>query len=123
MEIAEAMVREKSWRESPKIRPAPNVAKMVAATLATRVQQLEEQLAAMQRLVVGRQVLIRRGNPDRGPETGPGFGRQIAAVIEEAPVGTSQVRCKLLVNDPDSVGGPSQAGESGLWSISQIVFA
>lgn len=121
MHINEALERTKSWRENPQTRPQPDTARAVAASLADHLQHLEQQLAMMQRLVVGRQVLIERGNAARGPDTGPGFGRKIPAVIEEAPVGEWQVRCKLLADDPDAVGSPCRLGESGLWSASQIV--
>lgn len=121
MQLGEALAREKSWRENPNMRPQPSTAKAVATVLANRVQELEHQLALAQRLAIGRKVLILRGNPGRGPETGPGFGRKVPAVIQEVPAGTWQVRCQLLEDDPDAVGSPSRAGESGLWAISQIV--
>lgn len=122
MELAEALAREKSWRGNPQMRPQPSTARMVAATLVDRIQQLDQQLTQLQRLTMGRQVLIDRGNSSRGPETGPGFGRRVPAVIEEALVGDWQVRCKLLVDDPDAVGAPCRAGDSGLWSVSQIII-
>ncbi len=121
MNATEALAREQLWRENPQIRPQPKTAQAVATVLAERVRQLESQMALMQRLVVGRQVLVHRGNPGRGPETGSGFGRKIPAIIEEAPVGVLQIRCRLLVDDPDAVVSPCLAGESGLWSASQIV--
>lgn len=122
MDIIEALIREKSWRENPRSRPQPDVAKAVAALLADRVYQLEKQLSQAKRLAVGRQVLIERGNTARGPETGAGFGRRVPAVIEEALIGDWQVRCRLLVEDPDAVVAPNRVGDSGLWSISQIVI-
>lgn len=67
-------------------------------------------------------MLIERGNPDRGPETGPGFGRRVPAEIEEALIGDWQVRCKSLTDDPNAVGAPCLAGDSGLWSVSQIII-
>ena len=117
MDAAEALAKAESWRKNPRMRPIPAVAIDVATTLAARVQQLEHHL----RLAVGRKVLIERGNPKRGPETGPGFGRRVPAVIEEAIIGNGgQVRCKLLADDPDAVGSPNKAGESGVWAMSQI---
>lgn len=121
MEVSEALAREKAWRESPQSRPQPGVAKSVAAALADSVRQLEDQLVLAQRLAVGRHIQILRGNPGRGQETGPGFGRKIPAVIEEV-FGVGQVRCKLLADDPNAVGAPCLAGESGWWSVSQIIL-
>ena len=119
MDTAEALARAESWRMNPRMRPTPVVAIAVATALANRVQQLEQRL----RLAEGREVLIERGNPNRGPETGPGFGRRVPAVIEEAAVGNGcQVRCKLLADDPDAVGAPNQVGDSGLWALSQVII-
>ena len=120
MNTDEALSREKSWSENPRMRPQPGVARAVAYTFANRVRQLEAQLEQLQRLVVGRQILIERGNPNRGPGTGQGFGRRVPAVIEEV-MDAWQVRCKLLSDDPDAVSAPSRAGDSGLWSVSQII--
>lgn len=122
MDVAEALARAESWRDNPRMRPQPDAAKAVGTTLAARVRQLEQQLSQVKRLAAGRQVLIERGNPDRGPDTGPGFGRRVPAIIEEALVGDWQVQCKLLVDDQDAVGSPCRAGDSGLWSVSQIVI-
>lgn len=122
MDVAEALARAESWRENPRMRPQPDAAKLVGTTLAARVRQLEQQLSQVKRLAAGRQVLIERGNPNRGPGTGPGFGRRVPAIIEEALVGDVQVRCKLLVDDQDAVAAPCMTGDSGLWSVSQIVI-
>jgi len=122
MEVTDALAIEKSWRKNPQSRPLPGRSKAVAAALVNHVQQLEEQLQRARKLAVGRQIQIRRGNPDRGPETGPGFGRTIPVVIVEVPTEAHQVRCELLVDDLDAVGAPCRAGDSGLWSISQIVL-
>lgn len=122
MDAAEAVIRANSWRENQKTRPQPDTARAVAIALADRVLQLEEQLRLVRRMALGRQVLIARGNADRGSETGPGFGRRVPAVIEEVLVGDWQVRCKLLVDDPHGVGGPCRAGDSGFWSASQIII-
>lgn len=119
MNIAEALDRAEAWRKNPRLRPTTDVAISVSTALAARVHQLEQRL----RLAVGCEVLIERGNPDRGPETGPGFGRRVPAVIEEAVVGIGdQVRCRLLMDDPDAVGSPNRAGDSGVWALSQIVL-
>lgn len=119
MDATEALARTEAWRMNPRMRPTPAVAIAVATALANRVQQLEQRL----RLVEGREVLIERGNPRRGPETGPGFGRRVPAVIEDAVAGNGyDVRCKLLADDPDAVGAPNRAGDSGLWSVSQIII-
>lgn len=121
MDTAEALARAESWRKKPRTRPTPDVAIAVSTALAARVRQLEQHL----RLAVGREVLIARGNPNRGPETGPGFGRRVPAVIEEAAEAAiglgDQVRCRLLVDDPGADGAPNQAGDSGLWALSQII--
>lgn len=121
MDLKEAMSRADAWRSNPRTRPTPDAARGVAATLADRVTLLEGQLALAQRLTAGRQVSILRGNPDRGPETGPGFGRKVPAVIVDAAVGSYQVQCRLLADDPDAVGAPCRAGDIGLWSASQII--
>ncbi len=120
MDITEALAREASWRESAGIRMQQHTARAVASALADRVRELQSHVALMQRLVVGTRVMIHRGNPDRGPETGPGFGRKIPAVLESVSAGNSQVRCRLLVDDPDAIGVPNRAGDSGFWSVSQI---
>lgn len=121
MEITEALARAESWCGNSRLRPQSDIAKAVGITLAARVQQLEQQLSQLKRFAAGRQVLIERGNPGRGPDTGPGFGRRVPATIEDPLVGDWQVRCKLLVCDLDAVAAPSQAGDSGLWSVSQII--
>lgn len=119
MDTSEALKRAESWRNNPRMRPSPPVAIAVATALASHVRQLEQRL----RLIKGREVLIERGNPNRGPDTGPGFGRRVPAVIEEPMVGIGdQVQCKLLADDPDAVGAPNRAGDSGLWSVSQIII-
>lgn len=121
MDTTEALAREELWRCNTGIRMQPSTAREVASALANRIRELEAQVALLQRLVVGARILINRGNPDRGPETGPGFGRKIPAVIEAAPIGLWDVQCRLLVDDPGAVGPPNREGDSGLWSISQIV--
>lgn len=40
MDAADALAREKSWRENPRMRPQPDAARAVAAALSDRVQQL-----------------------------------------------------------------------------------
>lgn len=51
------------------------------------------------------------------------LGRRVPAVIEEPMVGIGdQVQCKLLADDHDAVGAPNWAGDSGLWSASQIII-
>lgn len=120
MDVTEALAREASWRQNPQLRPQAETARAVAAALADRVKELEEQLIRTQRLAVGRQVIIHRGNPGRGTETGPGFGRKVPAVIVDPAVGPHQVRCQLLNDDPDAVGAPNRAGDVGLWCASQI---
>lgn len=120
MDVTEALAREKAWRENPQTRPHPSTGRAVATALARQVEALERDRSTLQRLLIGRKVMLERGNPDRGPETGPGFGRRVPVVIEEVPVGDWQVRCRLLEDDPGAVGAPNRAGDSGLWSVSQV---
>ena len=121
MELKEALARAESWRSNPGIRPLPKTARDVAATLAGQIALLEAQLVRARRLAAGRKVLILRGNPARGPETGPGFGRKVPAVILDAAHGLHQVECRLLADDPDAVGSPCRTEDIGLWSASQIL--
>jgi hypothetical protein len=121
MDTVEALEREKLWRSNPRARPDPSTARAVAAALADQIKCLEDRLTLMQSLVVGRHILIHRGNPSRGPESGPGFSRKVTAIIEDVPAGSGQVRCRLLEDDPHAIGAPCRAGESGLWAASQIV--
>lgn len=123
VDLTEAMARAKAWRSNPKMRPEPRTARAVAAALADRITQLEGQLATAQRLAAGREVLLLRGNPARGPETGAGFGRKVPAVVVEASVGHHQVLCRLLADDHDAVGSPCRAGDEGLWAASQVIVA
>lgn len=122
MDINEAMARAAHWRANPRTRPLSYTARIIVGTLAVRIAQLEEQLEIAKRLAASRQVLIFRGNPDRGPETGRGFGRKVPAVIVDAAPGANQVQCRLLVDDPGAVGAPCRAGDVGLWSVSQIII-
>lgn len=120
--VDDALAKVSAWRDNPRMRPQPEAVRAVAGVLADRVVQLEQQLARVKRLAEGREVLILRGNPDRGPETGPGFGRHVPAIIEDALVEDWGVVCRLLCDDPGAVGAPCNKGDSGHWSASQIVI-
>jgi len=66
----------------------------------------------------GAMVVISRGNPDRGPETGSGYGREVLGRFLRIEGG--QPYCALLADDPDSVGKPDKASDKGLWCWSQV---
>lgn len=70
-----------------------------------------------------RQVLLERGNPLRGPESGTGHGRWVRVrflgLLEEN--GGMQSSCQLLEDDPWAAGAPDKAGDVGLWSTSAVV--
>ena len=119
MTIENALERAKSWEQNHGSRPSPSIAREVAKVLADHCNNADY---IIQNLLVGRKVLVERGNTDRGPETGPGFGRRVSATIIEAPVGYGQIACRLLDDDEDAVGPPNKAGDVGLWSVSQIIF-
>jgi hypothetical protein len=70
------------------------------------------------------EVLLERGNPQRGPESGTGHGRWVRVRLLgllEAENGGMQCRCQLLEDDPWACGAPDKAGDIGLWSTSSIV--
>lgn len=66
----------------------------------------------------GATVVISCGNPNRGPETGPGHGREVLGKFLRVECG--QPYCALLVDDPDAVGKPDKVGDKGLWCWSQV---
>ena len=65
----------------------------------------------------GTKVWVLRGNPNRGPETGYGYGRNVKGVL----IGAYHKQClvRLEQDDPDG-GTPHKAGESGWWASSQV---
>ena len=66
-------------------------------------------------------VRILRGSPTRAAETGPGYGRLVPALfLRELDQTGHNVKCRLLADDPGSVGKPDNAGEEGWWCITQI---
>lgn len=121
MDLSEAIARANAWSSNPRARPTPQAARDVAAVLADHVMLLEEQLTTARRLASGREVFLLRGNPNRGPDTGSGFGRKVPALIVDAAVNRHQVCCRLLIDDPAAVGKPCRAGDEGWWSASQVV--
>lgn len=123
MDVKLAIEQAESWRTNPRTRPTPETTRAVVSVLVDRIKRLEEMLATTQRLAVGRQVILLRGNMDRGPETGAGFGRKVPAVLLDATSFPNQLLCRLLVDDPNAVGAPCRAGDEGLWSASQVVLA
>lgn len=62
---------------------------------------------------IGEEVILIRGNAWRGPESGPGFGREVKAryLGSDGEV----VECMLLEDDPHAVTAPIKAGEIGWW--------
>lgn len=106
------------WLATPDIDPTH------ADTANRELPQLRERLAkeSMLRTSPGQyEVLILRGNPDRGPETGPGFGRKVRAqFLNDFDSRQIGVKCRLLEDDPHGIGKPDKAGEEGWWEISQI---
>lgn len=119
MDTKEAIARSQNWENNPRSRPDPTVARVVATTLLERIAELEASLAIAQRLSVGRVVEVQRGNPSRGPESGPGFGRSVPAVL----IGfhePNQVECRLLADDLHAVSAPRLAGEVGHWGANEV---
>lgn len=94
----------------------------MAFALSEHVRALEEELSALRALTIGKPVFIHRGNPARGPETGPGYGRLVRAKLLAAPCFTHEAECELLEDDPAAVGGACKAGDIGYWCLSSITF-
>lgn len=91
--------------------------------LAEQLQGLSQQLAkldTLEALQAGQPqpVEIERGNPERGPGTGAGFGRRVPALLLRCE--GRQVLCRLVQDDPHGVAEPSRAGQEGWWEASQI---
>lgn len=89
---------------------------------------LRERLSKVEKILMGRpseprEVRILRGNPSRGAETGPGYGRLVPAMfLREFDQTGHNIKCRLLANDPNAVGKPNAVGEEGWWSVSQMVW-
>jgi len=66
----------------------------------------------------GTNVILTRGSQNRDPVFGPGFGREVKAVLIGAR--GKQVRCRLTEDDPNAGIGPEPAGTIGWWSKSAI---
>lgn len=63
---------------------------------------------------VGDEVVLIRGSRGRGPETGPGFEREVRARYLGGN-GPLDVVCELLEDDPNATTLPFRAGETGVW--------
>jgi len=87
--------------------------------LSTELDACRSQLEQVARLALGREIFIMRGNPLRGVATGPGFGREVRAVVRT--ISGKNVECELLEDDPHAVCAPKKAGETGWWSLSSVV--
>lgn len=87
--------------------------------LSTEIEACRSQLEQVARLALGREVFIMRGNPLRGAATGPGFGREVRAIVRT--ISGENVECELLEDDPHAVCDPKKAGETGWWSLSSVV--
>lgn len=120
MDIKEALQRAEHWASNPRSRPQMDTVRLVVAELVQHHKRQADLLSVCQSLALGIPVLIERGNPSRGPETGPGHGRMVKAKIVGFGEVGHQIYCQLLEDDPHAVGGPTRAGEEGFWSISQI---
>ncbi|WP_126447979.1 hypothetical protein [Sulfuricystis multivorans] len=66
----------------------------------------------------GDEVILRRGSCGRGPETGPGYGRDVRARYLDG--NEFYVFCELLEDDPGASVPPFKAGEEGCWHYSAI---
>lgn len=60
----------------------------------------------------GDEVVLVRGSRGRGPETGPGYEREVRARY----LGGDELNviCELLEDDPNG-GSPTKTGETGCW--------
>lgn len=61
----------------------------------------------------GDEVVLVRGSRGRGPESGPGYERQVRARYLGGQNG--MVQCELLEDDPNAGTAPFKAGEVGWW--------
>ncbi len=68
----------------------------------------------------GQDVILIRGSRGRGPETGPGFEREVRARY----LGGDELNiiCELLQDDPHG-GIPTKAGEIGCWHGESFIKA
>ncbi|WP_313315387.1 hypothetical protein [Pulveribacter sp.] len=104
--------------------------RQLASAAPGRAQELAEQLQGLcqnlakldtlEALQAGQPqaVEIERGNPERGPATGAGFGRRVPALLLRCE--GHQVLCRLVQDDPHAVAAPSRAGQEGWWEARQI---
>jgi hypothetical protein len=63
---------------------------------------------------VGDEVILIRGSRGRGPDSGPGFERQVRARYLGGN-GPLDLKCELLEDDPHATVAPFKAGEVGIW--------
>lgn len=122
MDSKEAIARAVSWRDNPRSRPQPEMARTVAGALVNRIEVLEKELSVARTFAIGQTVIINRGNPNRGPESGPSYGRDVKAVIIGFGECWHEIRCRLAQDDPDAVP-PSSEGAEGFWSVTQVRLA
>lgn len=98
------------------------------AKATATLPKLRERLSKVEKILMGppsepREILILRGNPDRGADTGPGYGRLVPALfLREFDQTGHNVKCRLLADDTAAVGSPNNAGEEGWWCVSQVVW-
>ncbi len=105
-----------AWNHAPRNRGNEAVER-----LGQWVQELQERLVMVESFLIGLPVIVKRGNPDRGPGTGPGYGRNVRAQICRV-VDAHRMECELLEDDPGAVGVPCKAGERGVWEAGRIAL-
>lgn len=112
---------EHTEREAVKDQPEDDDKR--ARAVADAKERLEKVRALIDAYAAPREVLLERGNPLRGPESGTGHGRWVRVrflgLLEEN--GGMQSSCQLLEDDPWAAGAPDKAGDVGLWSTSAVV--
>lgn len=65
--------------------------------------------------------LLLRGNPYRGVETGPGYGRKVKVKVLRMHR-KGQVTCELMQDDPASSCGPFKKGETDVWHVDSLAL-
>ena len=114
--------------EASERRLTPSSSEKYCAEAVSALPDLRERLAKVEKIRNTSPsepiaVHLLRGNPNRGAETGPGYGRLVPALfLREFDQAGFNVKCRLLADDPDAVGKPNVAGEEEWWSVSQLVW-